>query len=120
MFLLALSTLFTKDAEVLAVVSTGVLFVSASQPINALAFIFDGLHYGVSDFPYAACSMMLVGAISSGFLLFAPRHLGLPGVWLGLTLFMGLRMMAGIIRLLSKKSPWWFLHCDTNEAKVIS
>lgn len=33
-------------------------FVSASQPINALAFIFDGLHYGVSDFPYAAASMV--------------------------------------------------------------
>lgn len=33
-------------------------FVSASQPINALAFIFDGLHYGVSDFPYAARSMV--------------------------------------------------------------
>ncbi|XP_047251219.1 protein DETOXIFICATION 45, chloroplastic isoform X2 [Capsicum annuum] len=116
----SLSTLFTKDAEVLGVVSTGLLFVSASQPINALAFIFDGLHYGVSDFAYAARSMMLVGAISSSFLLCAPRLLGLPGVWLGLTLFMGLRMMAGVIRLLSKKSPWWFLHCDTNEAKVIS
>ncbi|KAG5624705.1 hypothetical protein H5410_009923 [Solanum commersonii] len=116
----SLSTLFTKDTEVLAVVSTGLLFVSASQPINALAFIFDGLHYGVSDFAYAARSMMLVGAISSAFLLCAPRLLGLPGVWLGLTLFMGLRMMAGFIRLLSKKSPWWFLHCVTNEAKVIS
>ena len=33
-------------------------FVSASQPINALAFIFDGLHYGASDFPYAARSMV--------------------------------------------------------------
>ncbi|KAL3351009.1 hypothetical protein AABB24_023418 [Solanum stoloniferum] len=116
----SLSTLFTKDTEVLAVVSTGLLFVSASQPINALAFIFDGLHYGVSDFAYAASSMMLVGVISSAFLLCAPRLLGLRGVWLGLTLFMGLRMMAGFIRLLSKKSPWWFLHCDTNEAKVIS
>ncbi|KAK4740408.1 hypothetical protein R3W88_004105 [Solanum pinnatisectum] len=116
----SLSTLFTKDTEVLAVVSTGLLFVSASQPINALAFIFDGLHYGVSDFAYAASSMMLVGAISSAFLLCAPRLLGLRGVWLGLTLFMGLRMMAGFIRLLSKKSPWWFLHYDTNEAKVIS
>ncbi|CAN4107291.1 unnamed protein product [Withania somnifera] len=116
----SLSTLFTKDSEVLGVVSTGLLFVSVSQPINALAFIFDGLHYGVSDFAYAARSMMLVGAISSGFLLCAPRLLGLPGVWLGLTLFMGLRMMAGFIRLLSKKSPWWFLHCDTNEAKVLS
>ncbi|XP_055815450.1 protein DETOXIFICATION 45, chloroplastic isoform X2 [Solanum dulcamara] len=114
----SLSTLFTQDTEVLAVVSTGLLFVSASQPINALAFIFDGLHYGVSDFAYAARSMMLVGAISSGFLFCAPRLLGLPGVWLGLTLFMGLRMMAGFIRLFSKKSPWWFLHCDTNKAKV--
>lgn len=33
-------------------------FVSASQPLNALAYIFDGLHYGVSDFPYAAFSMV--------------------------------------------------------------
>jgi threonine/homoserine/homoserine lactone efflux protein len=33
-------------------------FVSASQPLNALAYIFDGLHFGVSDFPYAACSMV--------------------------------------------------------------
>lgn len=33
-------------------------FVSASQPLNALAYIFDGLHYGISDFSYAACSMV--------------------------------------------------------------
>lgn len=33
-------------------------FVSASQPLNAFAFIVDGLHYGVSDFPYAAYSMV--------------------------------------------------------------
>nr|GMC87397.1 protein DETOXIFICATION 45, chloroplastic isoform X1 [Ipomoea batatas] len=108
----SLATLFTKDMEVLGVVKTGVLFVSASQPINALAFIFDGLHYGVSDFAYAARSMMLVGALSSAFLLYAPRVFGLQGVWLGLTLFMGLRMMAGFIRIFSKDGPWWFLHCD--------
>ncbi|KAI7991717.1 hypothetical protein LOK49_LG12G02844 [Camellia lanceoleosa] len=108
----SLATLFTKDAEVLGVVKTGVLvcllamssylsifvslsewssakiflvwrflkllhFVSASQPVNALAFIFDGLHYGVSDFPYAACSMMVVGAISSAFQLYVPSIFGL-------------------------------------------
>ncbi|MBA0726932.1 hypothetical protein Golax_002723 [Gossypium laxum] len=104
--------LFTQDAEVLGILKTGVLFVSASQPINALAFIFDGLHYGVSDFPYAACSMMLLSAISSAFLLFAPKVLGLQGVWLGLTLFMALRMTAGFVRILSKTGPWWFLHSD--------
>lgn len=33
-------------------------FVGVSQPVNALAFVFDGLHYGISDFQYAAFSMV--------------------------------------------------------------
>uniref|UniRef100_A0A2N9G5I5 Protein DETOXIFICATION n=1 Tax=Fagus sylvatica TaxID=28930 RepID=A0A2N9G5I5_FAGSY len=99
----SLATLFTKDAEVLGIVKTGVLFVSASQPLNALAYIFDGLHYGISDFPYAAGSMMLVGAICSAFLLYAPSIMGLPGIWLGLTLFMGLQTVAGICEITIKK-----------------
>ncbi|KAL5788978.1 hypothetical protein ACOSP7_005927 [Xanthoceras sorbifolium] len=113
------ATLFTKDVKVLDIVRTGVLFVSASQPFNALAFIFDGLHYGVSDFPYAAYSMMSVGAISSAYLLYTPRVFGLPGVWSGLTLFMGLRMVAGFFRLLSKDGPWWFLHADLENAQLL-
>lgn len=104
-----LAELFSKDVEVLQIVKTGVLFVSATQPINALAFIFDGLHYGVSDFSYAACAMMVVGAISSIFLLYAPPIFGLAGVWSGLTLFMTLRMTAGFLRLYWKNGPWWFM-----------
>ncbi|KAK2432187.1 MATE efflux family protein [Trifolium repens] len=116
----SLATLFTQDLEVLQVVRTGVLFVSASQPFNALAYIFDGLHYGVSDFPYAALSMMFVGAVSSSFLVFSPSHFGLQGVWLGLTLFMALRVVAGSVRLLSKNGPWWFLHKDFQIAEMVS
>ncbi|XP_073033567.1 protein DETOXIFICATION 45, chloroplastic isoform X2 [Primulina eburnea] len=112
----SLGEFFTKDTQVLGIVRAVALFVSASQPINALAFIFDGLHYGVSDFPYAARSMMVIGAVSSAYLLSAATIFGLPGVWSGLTLFMGLRMVAGFIRLLSPRGPWWFLH--VNEAKV--
>nr|KAJ0186427.1 hypothetical protein LSAT_V11C900469540 [Lactuca sativa] len=63
-------TLFTKDIGVLVIARTEVLFMSASQPLNALAFNADGLHYGVSDFPYAAYSMMLVGILSSAFLFY--------------------------------------------------
>lgn len=114
----SLATLFTQDIEVLQVVRTGVLFVSASQPFNALAYIFDGLHYGVSDFRYAAFSMMFVGAVSSAFLVFSPSHFGLRGVWLGLTLFMALRVVAGSVRLLSKNGPWWFLHKDFQIAEM--
>ncbi|PHU25246.1 MATE efflux family protein 2, chloroplastic [Capsicum chinense] len=90
---------FTNDSQVLDIVRSGLLFVSASQPLNALAYIFDGLHYGVSDFPYAAISMMIVGALASIFLLYAPPIIGLPGVWSGLTIFMGLRSVAGFMRL---------------------
>ncbi|XP_038707881.1 protein DETOXIFICATION 45, chloroplastic isoform X1 [Tripterygium wilfordii] len=114
----SIATLFSKDPDVLEVVRTGILFVCASQPINALAFIFDGLHYGVSDFPYAARSMMLVGAISSLFLLYAPSIVGLPGVWAGLVIFMGLRVAAGCFRLLSKSGPWWFMHRDWQTIKL--
>ncbi|XP_024992132.1 protein DETOXIFICATION 45, chloroplastic isoform X1 [Cynara cardunculus var. scolymus] len=114
----SIATLFTKDVEVLRIARTGVLFVSASQPLNALAFIVDGLHYGVSDFPYAAYSMMSVGILSSAFLFYVPSTFGLYGVWSGLTLFMGLRMVAGFIRLLTKNGPWWFLHQDLNRVKL--
>ncbi|QCE01913.1 multidrug resistance protein [Vigna unguiculata] len=107
-----LATIFTQDSEVLLVVRSLVLFVSVSQPFNALAYIVDGLHYGVSDFRYAAFSMMLVGAVSSVFLLFAAPLFGLQGVWLGLVLFMALRAVAGAVRCLSKNGPWWFLHRD--------
>ncbi|KAK9164962.1 hypothetical protein Scep_000153 [Stephania cephalantha] len=92
-------TLFTKDADVLGIVKSMALLVCASQPINALAFIADGLYYGVSDFAYAAQSMMVAGGISSVFLLYAPSKLGLTGVWLGLVLCMTLRMTAGFVRL---------------------
>ncbi|XP_038886867.1 protein DETOXIFICATION 45, chloroplastic [Benincasa hispida] len=114
----SLATLFTKDADVLGIVRTGVLFVSATQPLNSLAFIFDGLHYGVSDFRYAAFSMMAVGAVSSSVLLYAPTVLGLRGLWLGLSLFMGLRTAAGFFRLLSRNGPWWFLHSNFQNTKV--
>eukprot|EP00252_Welwitschia_mirabilis_P004029 TRINITY_DN1417_c0_g1_i1.p1 TRINITY_DN1417_c0_g1~~TRINITY_DN1417_c0_g1_i1.p1 ORF type:complete len:520 (+),score=106.40 TRINITY_DN1417_c0_g1_i1:348-1907(+) len=104
-----LSKLFTNDTAVLELASTGVLFVAGTQPINALAFIFDGLLYGVSDFTYAASSMILIGAVSSIWLGIVPSSLGLNGVWAGLTIFMILRMAAGFLRLYSMEGPWWFM-----------
>ncbi|KAL4186517.1 hypothetical protein AMTRI_Chr09g14480 [Amborella trichopoda] len=87
--------LFSKDAEVLSIVRTGVLFVCGSQPINALAFVFDGLLFGICDFAYAARSMITISAISSAFLFYAPSIFGLYGVWSGLAAFMTLRYQAG-------------------------
>ncbi|KAK9289340.1 hypothetical protein L1049_007495 [Liquidambar formosana] len=102
----AFSSLFSTDPEVLQVAWSGILFVAGSQPMNALAFVIDGLYYGVSDFGYAAYSMVMVGFISSVFLLVAAPVFGLAGVWTGLFLFMTLRVVAGIWRLGTKSGPW--------------
>ncbi|KAL7265622.1 hypothetical protein ACSBR1_003415 [Camellia fascicularis] len=102
----SLSYLFSTDLEVLQIAWSGILFVAGSQPINALAFVLDGLYYGVSDFGYAAYSMVLVGIVSSVFLLVAAPVFGLAGIWAGLFLFMTLRVAAGIWRLGTKSGPW--------------
>lgn len=49
-------------------------FVVVTQPINALAFVFDGLHYGASDFEYAAVSM--VSAVNHNRLLVCKKGSG--------------------------------------------
>ncbi|MQL80688.1 hypothetical protein Taro_013135 [Colocasia esculenta] len=110
------SELFTTDSAVLAIARSGVLFVTVSQPVNALAFVFDGLYYGLSDFAYAAYSMVLVALLSSLFLLVVAPAFGLAGVWTGLLLFMLLRVVAGIWRLYSKNSPWEIVRMEIRES----
>ncbi|KAH9611979.1 hypothetical protein KSS87_007141 [Heliosperma pusillum] len=48
---------FTTDVNVLHYISIGVPFVAATQPINSLSFVFDGVNFGASDFAYSAYSM---------------------------------------------------------------
>ncbi|OMO97639.1 Multi antimicrobial extrusion protein [Corchorus olitorius] len=55
----AFSSLFSTDPLVLQIAWSGTLFVAGSQPVNAIAFVIDGLYYGVSDYEYAAISMVL-------------------------------------------------------------
>ncbi|XP_042512272.1 protein DETOXIFICATION 44, chloroplastic isoform X1 [Macadamia integrifolia] len=111
------SGLFSTDTAVLEIACSGVLFVAGSQPMNALAFVFDGLYYGVSDFAYAAYSMVFVGLTSSVFLLVAAPMFGLAGVWAGLFLFMTLRVAAGFWRLGSQGGPWKMIWLEMDRSK---
>ncbi|KAF5193032.1 Detoxification 44 protein [Thalictrum thalictroides] len=106
---------FTTDTAVLDITRTGVLFVAGSQPITAVAFVLDGLYYGVSDFAYAAYSMVFVGLISSLFLYLAAPVYGLPGVWMGLFLFMALRVAAGFWRLGTRSGPWKMVWSESEQ-----
>ncbi|KAK4411054.1 protein DETOXIFICATION 43 [Sesamum angolense] len=89
------SGIFTKDKHVIHVIAIGIPFVAATQPINSLAFVFDGVNFGASDFAYSAYSMVLVSVASIGSLFVLSKTNGFVGIWLALTIYMGLRTFAG-------------------------
>ncbi|KAG6427682.1 hypothetical protein SASPL_111928 [Salvia splendens] len=111
----ALSSLFSTDSAVLEIARSGTLFVAASQPFNAIAFVFDGLYYGVSDFGFAAYSMIVVALISAALILVAAPSYGIAGVWGGLFIFMALRVAAGFTRISTRTGPWRLLMSDTEK-----
>ncbi|KAK9274389.1 hypothetical protein L1049_019203 [Liquidambar formosana] len=90
--------LFTNDINVLNLISIGIPFVAATQPLNALAFVFDGVNFGASDFAYSAFSMVLVAIVSIVCLLILSSSYGFIGLWVALTIYMSLRTFAGLYR----------------------
>ncbi|KAL2622374.1 hypothetical protein R1flu_002579 [Riccia fluitans] len=110
--------LFTNDIGVLETMTFILPFVILTQPINSLAFVFDGIYYGVSDFAFAAYSMILVAIPSAIALLSLPRMWGIVGVWTGLTLLMILRASAGFYRISGSSGPWSALSEDYGESSL--
>ncbi|ESW05816.1 hypothetical protein PHAVU_011G211800 [Phaseolus vulgaris] len=49
--------IFSKNVTVVQLIKISMPFVAATQPINALAFVFDGVNYGANDFAYSAYSL---------------------------------------------------------------
>ncbi|KAG0586183.1 hypothetical protein KC19_2G070900 [Ceratodon purpureus] len=117
----AFSRVFSTDVDVLHIIKGLIPFVALTQPINSLAFVFDGLHYGASDFAFAAYSMILIAIPPTAFLLVMPHFWGLLAVWVGLTLVMVLRMGVGFFRIGTATGPWSFLtENDAEHAFVLS
>lgn len=103
------SGIFTKDKNVILLMSVGIPFIAATQPINSLAFVFDGINFGASDFAYSAYSMVLVAAVSITSLFLLSKNNGFVGIWIALTIYMVLRAFAGIWRMASGTGPWHYL-----------
>ncbi|XP_071715936.1 protein DETOXIFICATION 42-like [Rutidosis leptorrhynchoides] len=104
------SGIFTKDVNVLQVLSLGIPFVAVTQPINSFAFVFDGINYGASDFRYSAFSMILVALVSVVCLFLLSSYYGFVGIWVALSIFMSLRALAGVWRIGTASGPWSFLN----------
>lgn len=103
------SRLFTEDKDVLHHIYVATPFVALTQPINALAFVSDGVSYGASDFAYAAYSMILVAIASVICIVTLTSYSGFLGIWIALSIYMSLRMFAGFWRIGSARGPWAFL-----------
>ncbi|KAK4414461.1 protein DETOXIFICATION 43 [Sesamum alatum] len=112
------SGIFTKDKHVIHVIAIGIPFVAATQPINSLAFVFDGVNFGASDFAYSAYSMVLVSVVSIGSLFVLSKTNGFVGIWLALTIYMGLRTFAGFWRMGTGTGPWHFLKGRTLPSNI--
>ncbi|KAJ3697813.1 hypothetical protein LUZ61_001518 [Rhynchospora tenuis] len=103
------SVLFTKDKNVLNVIHKGIPFVAGMQTMNSLAFVFDGINFGASDYRYCAYSMVFVAIASIPCLIFLSSYKGFIGIWIGLTIYMTLRTFASTWRMAAARGPWKFL-----------
>ncbi|KAL2984867.1 hypothetical protein AAZX31_12G115300 [Glycine max] len=101
--------IFTQDANVHHLIQIGIPFVAVTQPLNSLAFVFYGINFGASDFAYSAFSMVVVAILSIICLLILSSVGGFIGIWVALTIYMGLRAFAGFWRIGTGSGPWEFL-----------
>ncbi|WZZ62825.1 hypothetical protein YC2023_062932 [Brassica napus] len=96
------SGVFSKDPAVIHLIAIGIPFVAATQPINSLTFVLDGVNFGASDFAYTAYSMVGVAAVSIVAVIYMAKSNGFVGIWIALTIYMGLRAITGIGRYFIK------------------
>ncbi|XP_050221055.1 protein DETOXIFICATION 42 [Mercurialis annua] len=101
--------LFTNDVDVLHMMIAAIPFVAGTLPINAVAYVFDGVFFGSSDYAYAAYSMVMVSIGSTLCLIFLSSSYKFIGLWIALAIFMSLRASVGFLRLGTGSGPWNYL-----------
>jgi putative MATE family efflux protein len=93
--------LFTDDLAVLGQAEVVWWFLAGMQPLAGVVFALDGVLMGAGDVAYLRT--VTIGSALLGFLplslLAGPLDWGLAGVWTGLCLFIGLRLVGVLVRV---------------------
>jgi putative MATE family efflux protein len=93
--------LFTDDPAVIGQAEVVWWFLAGMQPLAGVVFALDGVLMGAGDVGYLRT--VTIGSAVVGFLplslLSGPLDLGLAGVWTGLCLFIGLRLVGVLARV---------------------
>jgi MATE family multidrug resistance protein len=86
--------------EARAVFAAGWPIFVLSQPLNALSFVTDGIHWGTGDFAYLRNGMLTASVVGVALLLgidtSTPR---LDSVWLVTAIWIGVRSAFGLVRV---------------------
>ncbi len=67
------------------------------QPLNALAFATDGLHWGSGDYRYLRNAVILATGVGTAGLLAGPH--ALAWIWVMIAVLIGVRAIMGVIRI---------------------
>ena len=106
-FYYPLGTLFTKDAQVLAIFYSMFFMILISQPLNAIAFTLDSIFKGIGEMAYLR--NVLLGATILGFIpaLYFAKYMGwgLIGIWGAVLIWIAYRAIALIIKFKTKYIP---------------
>ncbi len=87
-----LPNIFTSDRAVIDLAGTLLLWVAVLQPVNAIAFVLDGVIIGAGDTRYLAKVMVLAAATFIPLAIIVNlSSLGIEWLWAGLGLLMTIR-----------------------------
>ena len=105
MLLMLLATPLVADSmlpdDALAVFSAAWIVAALSQPLNALAFITDGIHWGTSDYGFLRNAMLMatVCGLAALQVVATAAPADFTGVWLATVLWIGIRAFWGALRV---------------------
>lgn len=102
-----LGTIFTKDIAVVTIFKDFFFIVVLMLPINALAFVGDGIFKGMGETSFLR--NVLVGSTLFGFIpmMLISRYFnwGLIGIWVAISVWMFIRGIALVIKFRNKYVP---------------
>lgn len=91
----ALPGWFTNDPSVIAAAAALMPFVAATQPLNSVVFVFDGIMIGAAEFTFMAAAMAGAAALTCTLIALAGS---LAGIWWALAALMAARLIPLALR----------------------
>jgi len=102
-----LGTLFSNDTVVLQTFYSIFYIVILAQPMNTIAFVFDGIFKGLGQMKYLRNVLLVATFLGFVPALYLSLHLGLGlhGIWIALTVWMAIRSAAPVWKFRRKFRP---------------